>query len=118
MVSKNGCFIVFEGIDGSGKSTQISLLKEHIEEHSINCMTTMEPSNGPIGTLLRQFLSGRIKGEETTLTALFAADRLDHLNNPVNGICKRWRTASPLFLTVMYFPIMHTRAYPFLSNGS
>lgn len=88
MVSKNGCFIVFEGIDGSGKSTQISLLKEHIEEHSINCMTTMEPSNGPIGTLLRQFLSGRIKGEETTLTALFAADRLDHLNNPVNGIRK------------------------------
>ena len=48
----------------------------------------MEPSNGPIGTLLRQFLSGRIKGEETTLTALFAADRLDHLNNPVNGIRK------------------------------
>ena len=97
MVSKNGCFIVFEGIDGSGKSTQISLLKEHIEEHSINCMTTMEPSNGPIGTLLRQFLSGRIKGE-------------------VSASC--WRTASPLFLTVMYFPIMHTRAYPFLSNGS
>ena len=76
MGSKKGCFIVFEGIDGSGKSTQISLLQEHIQEHSINCMTTMEPSNGPIGTLLRQFLSGRIKGEETTLTALFAADRL------------------------------------------
>ena len=114
MVSKNGCFIVFEGIDGSGKSTQISLLKEHIEEHSINCMTTMEPSNGPIGTLLRQFLSGRIKGEETTLTALFAADRLDHLNNPVNGIRKLLEDG----MTVMYFPIMHTRAYPFLSNGS
>ena len=88
MGSKKGCFIVFEGIDGSGKSTQISLLQEHIQEHSINCMTTMEPSNGPIGTLRRQFRSGRIKGEEPTLTALFAADRLDHLNNPVNGICK------------------------------
>lgn len=88
MSTKKGSFIVFEGIDGSGKSTQISLLKEHIEEHSINCITTMEPSNGPIGVLLRQFLSGRIKGDETALTALFAADRLDHLNNPQNGICK------------------------------
>ena len=85
---KNGYFIAFEGIDGSGKSTQISLLKQRIEEHSIKCIATREPSDGPIGTLLRQFLTGRITGDEGTISALFAADRLDHLNNPVNGICK------------------------------
>ena len=88
-MSQKGRFIVFEGIDGSGKSTQISLLKENIEKHAINCMTTREPSDGPVGTLLRQFLTGRIAGDEATIAALFAADRLDHLNNPVNGVCRK-----------------------------
>lgn len=89
MLNHKGHFIVFEGIDGSGKSTQISLLKENIEKHAINCMTTREPSDGPVGTLLRQFLTGRIAGDESTIAALFAADRLDHLNNPVNGVCRK-----------------------------
>lgn len=89
MLNHKGRFIVFEGIDGSGKSTQINLLKENIEKHAINCMTTREPSDGPVGTLLRQFLTGRIAGDESTIAALFAADRLDHLNNPVNGVCRK-----------------------------
>jgi dTMP kinase len=88
MNTNNGVFIAFEGIDGSGKSTQITLLKKHIEEHAINCIVTREPSDGPVGTLLRQFLTGRIQGDEATISALFTADRLDHLNNPVNGLCK------------------------------
>lgn len=89
MHTNRGRFIVFEGIDGSGKSTQISLLKKHIDQHAIPCVETREPSDGPIGTLLRQFLSGRITGDESTIAALFAADRLDHLNNPVNGVCQK-----------------------------
>ncbi len=89
MGMRQGRFIVFEGIDGSGKTTQIEYLKRHIEEHAIRCVQTREPSDGPIGVLLRQFLTGRIKGDESTIAALFAADRLDHLNNPVNGICKK-----------------------------
>lgn len=88
MAIGKGIFLTFEGIDGSGKSTQISLLKEHIEQHTASCMVTREPSDGPVGTLLRQFLTGRIQGDEATISALFAADRLDHLNNPVNGIRK------------------------------
>ncbi len=85
-MTENGCFITFEGIDGSGKTTQISLLKQRIEECAVSCIVTREPSDGPVGTLLRQFLTGRIQGDESTIAALFAADRLDHLNNPVNGI--------------------------------
>jgi dTMP kinase len=84
-----GRFIVFEGIDGCGKTTQISLLKQHIEEHAIRCIQTREPSDGPIGSLMRQFLSGRIQASESTIAAMFAADRLDHLSNPVNGISQR-----------------------------
>lgn len=89
MYTNRGRFIVFEGIDGSGKSTQISLLKKQIDHHAIPCAETREPSDGPIGTLLRQYLSGRITGDESTIAALFAADRLDHLNNPVNGVCQK-----------------------------
>lgn len=88
MNKDTGIFIAFEGIDGSGKSTQISLLKDRFEHKSRSCAVTREPSDGPVGTLLRQFLTGRIQGDEATLCALFAADRLDHLNNPVNGIQK------------------------------
>lgn len=88
MPKKRGHFIVFEGIDGSGKSTQISLLKQRIEALSLPCIATKEPSDGPVGMLLRQFLTSRIQGDESTISALFAADRLDHLYNPVNGLCK------------------------------
>lgn len=89
MTPKKGHFITFEGIDGSGKSTQISLLKQRIEQLGASCYETAEPSAGPIGTMLRQFLSGRMKADEQTLAALFAADRLDHLKNETNGICRK-----------------------------
>ena len=89
-MGEKGHFITFEGIDGSGKSTQIALLKERIEEETgLACYRTYEPTGGPVGSLLRQFLSGRIKTDERTLAALFASDRLDHLLNETDGICKK-----------------------------
>lgn len=86
MNKAKGHFITFEGIDGSGKSTQIHLLKERIEQCSQPCATTAEPSTGPVGVMLRQCLSGRMRADEKTLAALFAADRLDHLLNETDGI--------------------------------
>lgn len=89
MNQKKGCFITFEGIDGSGKSTQIQLLKSRIEAMGDACYQTLEPSGGPVGSLLRQYLSGRMEADEYTLAALFAADRLDHLHNTIDGICPK-----------------------------
>ncbi len=89
MNTKKGHFIVFEGIDGSGKTTQINLLKKRIEECNIRCFETREPTDGPVGSLLRQCLTGRTKADELTLAALFAADRLDHLMNDTDGLCKK-----------------------------
>lgn len=86
MTEKKGNFIVFEGIDGSGKTTQINLLKQKIESKGIRCLETREPSDGPIGVMIRQCLTGRIQIDEAALAALFAADRLDHINNPINGL--------------------------------
>lgn len=86
MAAKKGSFIVFEGIDGSGKTTQINLLKQKIESLGIKCLGTREPSDGPIGAMIRQCLTGRMQMDEAALAALFAADRLDHINNCTNGL--------------------------------
>lgn len=86
MTNTKGHFIVFEGIDGCGKTTQISLLKKRIEQNGARCFETKEPSDGPVGSMIRQCLTGRIKVDESTLAALFAADRLDHINNTTDGL--------------------------------
>lgn len=86
---KKGIFIAFEGIDGSGKSTQISLLADKLVKAGIRCYQTCEPSSGPIGSLTRQILTGRIKTDNRVIAAMFAADRLDHLLNDVDGIVNK-----------------------------
>ena len=85
---KKGLFFAFEGIDGSGKSTQIKSLVEQLRNHGLRCYETCEPSEGPVGTMVRQILTGRMKADGRVITSLFAADRLDHLTNEVNGLCK------------------------------
>ncbi|MCL1895758.1 MAG: dTMP kinase [Clostridiales bacterium] len=81
-----GSFIVFEGIDGSGKSTQIRHLMDRLKTLDLKCYETKEPTDGPIGSLIRQFLTGRIKTDDRVMASLFAADRLDHLLNANDGI--------------------------------
>lgn len=79
MVS-NGCFIVFEGIDGSGKSTQRAMLAKYLQAIGKKVHLTQEPSDGACGVLLRQALQGKSSFDEATMALLFAADRKDHLN--------------------------------------
>ncbi len=85
---ERGKFIVFEGIDGSGKSTQIKLLSKHLRERGISCYLTCEPTDSPFGALVHQCMTGRVETDERTIALLFAADRLDHINNTKNGILK------------------------------
>lgn len=80
MVLKN--FIVFEGIDGSGTSTQIKKLEESFPQKII---TTAEPTKSEIGKFLRKMLSGEFSVDEKTASYLFAADRCEHLYGK-NGI--------------------------------
>ena len=88
-MSNRGKFIVFEGTDGSGKSTQIKLLAKYLEEKGISCYVTREPTDSPFGALLRSCLNGRVETDEYTIAAMFAADRLDHIYNQVNGMLKK-----------------------------
>ena len=90
MGNKNkGRFIVIEGIDGSGKTTQIKKLSKRLEESGFKVYSTFEPTNGPVGSLIRQMLSGKVATDQRTIACLFAADRTDHLVNEVNGIRRK-----------------------------
>lgn len=80
MVLKN--FIVFEGIDGSGTSTQIKKLEEFFPQKII---ATAEPTKNETGKFLRKMLSGEFSVDEKTASYLFAADRCEHLYGK-NGI--------------------------------
>lgn len=83
-----GRLIAFEGIDGSGKSTQIARLAAWLRERGVVCHTTCEPTDGEIGKLLRRYLAGEKRADDRTIAALFAADRLEHLTGE-EGICSR-----------------------------
>ena len=84
-----GKFIVFEGIDGSGKSTQIELLKKRLEEEGIPVYLTREPTDGPYGAMLHTIMTGRLDACPETIAALYVADRMDHIKNARNGLLQK-----------------------------
>lgn len=83
-------FIVLEGIDGSGTTTQLGLLERHLQGRGRRVHATREPSTGPVGRLLREILLGGHKsptGEPVdglAMALLFAADRRDHLTREIS----------------------------------
>lgn len=81
-------FIVFEGIDGAGKTTQIKLLCSALESLGIKCKTTVEPTELPSGRLLRRALSGELKKTPIEMAEMFAADRVLHNTDPEEGISR------------------------------
>lgn len=83
---QRGVFVVFEGLDGAGTTTQAALLAEWLTERGVRFELTHEPSTGPIGGLIRSTLEGRVVFDASSLALLFAADRADHLYNNVHGV--------------------------------
>lgn len=86
--AKRGRFIVIEGIDGSGKSTQISLLAKKLTEDGRRVYTTAEPTVSLTGGMLRDALRGVTQHTTCEIAAMFLLDRIAHNVNPVNGIEK------------------------------
>lgn len=86
MQNERGRFIVFEGIDGSGKSTQIDLLCDRLRKSGRSVYLTTEPTQSVTGGLLRDALSGVSQRTGCELAALFLLDRINHNVNSVNGI--------------------------------
>ena len=101
-----GRFIVFEGIDGSGKSTALGAAASALSFEGVRYACEREPTSGRIGEIISAFMSGRegYDFDERTVAALFAADRLDHLlkkggledtlSGGVNVLCDRFWLSS------------------------
>ncbi len=89
MASKRGKFVVLEGIDGAGTTTQVARLADRLRAQRVAVRATREPSDGPVGTVVRQVLTGRIvvPGGRApgwaTMALLFAADRMDHVESEI-----------------------------------
>lgn len=79
-------FVVLEGLDGAGTTTQMQLLAEACDKADRPCKATFEPTDKPIGRLVRSILKKEIVTTPMALAKLYAADREDHLYNPVYGL--------------------------------
>ena len=96
-------FIVVEGLDGSGKSTQIELLRDYFQAKGEAVHLTHEPTDLPTGQLIRRVLRKEIEMDPRTLAALFAADRVEHLFHPEEGMLARLAAGYHVIASRYYF---------------
>lgn len=84
----DGLFVVFEGIDGAGTTTQCERYAARLRARKRLVHITREPSIGPVGSMIRLALTHRLALPTThqaqVMALLFAADRLDHVASEVN----------------------------------
>jgi dTMP kinase len=106
---KKGRFIVFEGADGSGTTTQSKLLAEELGKRfgPDNVIWTCEPSTGPIGAFIRTILHGevdRIPGNES-MKLLFTTDRLDHIETEIGPALDagKWVVCDRFYLSTLVY---------------
>lgn len=83
-----GWFIVFEGLDGSGLTTQSIMLRDYLTDKGFNVMLTKEQTDGLIGGMIKSSLKGEWKTDPITLQLLFAADRSHHVKNEIEPALK------------------------------
>ena len=85
-------FVVLEGIDGSGTTTQVDKIVNLLRSRGRKAEGTREPSTGPVGVMLREMLLGQHKCpdgspvSDKTMALLFAADRMDHIQREIKPL--------------------------------
>jgi dTMP kinase len=79
-------FVVLEGLDGAGTTTQLELIDRRLGVEGIPHFCTGEPTAGLIGRQIRSILRRDVRVDPRTMALLFAADRNEHLHEPDNGI--------------------------------
>lgn len=88
-----GKFFVFEGLDGSGQSTQAELLKDFFIKEGYQVILTKEPTQGSeAGKRIKEILEKKIKIDPIGLQKLFARDRKEHLKNTIIPALKEGKT--------------------------
>jgi dTMP kinase len=84
-------FVVLEGLDGSGTTTQLKMLAERLAREGRPHAATWEPTDGVIGKMLRSILHQETRVHPRTVALLYAADRSEHVHDPQVGIEARTR---------------------------
>lgn len=88
----DGLFVVIEGIDGAGTTTQAERWASHLRAKRRLVHVTREPSTGPIGSMIRLILTQRMilpsANQAETMALLFAADRLDHVESEIEPLLR------------------------------
>lgn len=90
MSSERGRFIVFEGLDGAGTTTQARRLLSRLQASGLEAALSNEPTGGDLGRVIRRILRGEYQPggpyQERITALLFAADRLDHVGAHVEPL--------------------------------
>lgn len=104
-----GTFVVLEGIDGSGTTTQATRLAAWLEQKKISVELTREPTSGPVGALIQQALQGEIDLDEKALALLFAADRIDHVSRVIEPTLAKgsWIVSDRYVLSSLAYQSVH-----------
>jgi dTMP kinase len=84
-VTSRGLFVVLEGLDGAGTTTQAAALVERLGRAGPPAVATFEPSDGAIGRVIRGMLTAGRPPDPQVLALLFAADRLEHLSTVIRA---------------------------------
>ncbi|MGC9109237.1 MAG: dTMP kinase [Caldimicrobium sp.] len=111
---RKGKLIVIEGIDGAGKSTLFTILKERFS-HKKNIVFSFEPTQGQYGKILRNFLK-EAKGDQKTLLELFLKDRTEHVEKLILPSLKEGKTIllDRYYLSTIAYQGVHFRELPYL----
>ncbi|MBR2916080.1 MAG: dTMP kinase [Clostridia bacterium] len=96
-------FIVIEGLDGSGKSTQIKLLADYLTQKGEKVYITAEPQSYETGAYIRRILSESLDKDMYLQAALFLADRLEHITHPALGIKKHLEDGETVICDRYYY---------------
>ena len=104
-MNRTGLLIVFEGIDGTGKSTQVTMLANYLEQQGFDVVGTREPTDGPYGKKIRKLYLNRDSVSKQEELDLFLQDRRDHVENLINPALQQGKVV----LTDRYY--LSTAAY-------
>jgi dTMP kinase len=100
---RKNLFIAIEGLDGSGKSTQVKPLAENLKALDRNVYTTAEPTQSRIGLMIKDIFKHKMVADHTTIAALYAADRLEHVLNKTDGLLKKLEEGYTVITDRYYF---------------
>ncbi len=90
-------------LKGLTEAARVHRSEYWMKKEGIHCYTTMEPTDSPIGSLIHQIMTGRIRTDNKVIAALFVADRLDHLLNDVDGIVSKINEGTTVLTDRYYF---------------